>query len=145
MRLSKFAMINQIWNNQKIPLPSNQKFGSFFFLIFLLSAIFFLVVKSYYFSFLLLVLSISILLITLLKPTLLTEANKIWMAIGIILGMIVSPIVLGLIFFGIFTPVAVLLKILKRDELSLKFNKQKSFWKQRSASEGNIFTFEKQF
>ena len=53
------------------------------------------------------------------------------MMLGFILGLIVSPIVLGIIFFGLFTPVAILMSILGRDELRLKPSVQSTHWVER--------------
>ena len=54
--------------------------------------------------------------------------NKLWMQFGLLLGMIVSPIILGLIFFGLFTPIAMLMRISGRDELRLKLTEKASHW-----------------
>ena len=64
---------------------------------------------------------------------------------GILLGKIVSPIVLGLIFFVIFTPVSLFLKIIKRDELQLKKNNNKSYWKIREEKKFDPYSFKNQF
>ena len=50
------------------------------------------------------------------------------MRFGLLLGMIVSPIVLGIIFFGLFTPIAMLMRMSGRDELKLKFIQKASHW-----------------
>jgi hypothetical protein len=53
------------------------------------------------------------------------------MRFGLLLGMIISPIVLGLIFFCLFTPIAILMRISGRDELRLKLNRKVSHWIRR--------------
>ena len=58
----------------------------------------------------------------------LTPLNKIWFKFGILLGKIVSPIVMGLIFFLVVTPIAIFMKILKKDLLNLRYNNDKSYW-----------------
>jgi len=68
------------------------------------------------------------LLVTLLKSDVLLPLNKLWMRLGILLGMIVSPIVLGIIFFGLITPIAMLMRLSGRDELHLKFTQKTSHW-----------------
>ena len=68
------------------------------------------------------------LLITLIKSDALLPLNKLWMRFGLLLGMIVSPIVLGVIFFGLFTPIAMLMRLSGRDELRLKFTQKASHW-----------------
>jgi hypothetical protein len=67
------------------------------------------------------------------------------MSFGLMLGKISSPIVLGFIFFGIFTPVGIFMRILGRDELRLKMKSQKSYWKMREADPFNSDTFKNQF
>jgi hypothetical protein len=54
--------------------------------------------------------------------------NKLWMRFGLLLAMIVSPIVLSTIFFGLFTPIALVMRLSRRDELRLKFYKKQSYW-----------------
>jgi amino acid transporter len=72
------------------------------------------------------------LIITLVRSDALLPLNKLWMRFGLLLGMIVSPIVLGIIFFGLFTPIATLMRLGRRDELRLKFVKKSSHWITRS-------------
>ncbi len=59
----------------------------------------------------------------LLKPL-----NKIWYRIGILLGKLISPIVMFIIFFLIVTPIGFLMRIFGKDILGLKFNKNKTYW-----------------
>ena len=84
------------------------------------------------------------LLVTLIKSDALLPLNKLWMRFGLILGSIVSPIVLGIIFFGLFAPIAILMRLSGRDELRLKFIQKTSHWISRdepikSESFGNQF------
>ena len=73
-------------------------------------------------------------LITAIIPQVLLPLNKLWMRLGLLLGMIVSPIVLGIIFFGLVTPYGVVMRMFGRDELRLKFTKKSSHWISRSES-----------
>ena len=109
-------------------LPSNRKFGFFFTLVFAVTAVYFFysAKETWAYSF---VLAASIfLIITLFKSESLLPLNKLWMRFGLLLGMIVSPIVLGVIFFGLFTPIAMLMRLSGRDELRLKFTQKASHW-----------------
>ena len=72
--------------------------------------------------------ALAFLLVTLIKCDALLPLNKLWMRFGLLLGMIVSPIVLGVIFFGLFTPIAMLMRLSGRDELRLKFTQKTSHW-----------------
>ncbi|MDC0141186.1 SxtJ family membrane protein, partial [Pelagibacteraceae bacterium] len=56
----------------------------------------------------------------------------LWMRFGFLLGIIVNPLILGIIFFGIFTPISFVMKLSGRDELRLKFNKKPSHWISRN-------------
>ena len=75
-----------------------------------------------------LIISFIFLFFGILNSKLLTPLNKIWIKFGLLLGKIVSPIVMGIIFFGVVTPIAILMKILRKDLLNLKFNKNQSYW-----------------
>ena len=115
-------------NISDIQLPSNRKFGFFFTIIFLFTGIYFYLDKNFTITYVLASLSILFLLTTLLKADLLLPLNKLWMRIGLLFGMIISPIVLGLIFFGMFVPINLIMRIFGRDELHLRFKKKHSHW-----------------
>jgi hypothetical protein len=72
-------------------------------------------------------------LLSLTNPKALAPLNKAWFYLGKWMGKIVSPIVLGIIFFGILTPVAILTRLFGRDELRLKQRATKSYWIDRVA------------
>ena len=67
------------------------------------------------------------------------------MKLGLMLGMIVSPIVLGIMYFGLFTPLSFITKIFGRDELNLKDNNQKTYWIATDERSQEAYYFEKQF
>ena len=127
-------------------LPSsNRKFGFFFALVFVLIGGYFLNKTSNSIAYIFFVLSLTLLLITLIKAELLHPLNKLWMRFGFLLGMIINPIVLGIIFFGLFTPISFLMKLFNRDELYLKLSSSASHWKERSADFTQTDTFKNQF
>lgn len=66
--------------------------------------------------------SVSLLMVTLAAPSLLTPLNRLWMRFGLLLHRLFSPILLGLIFFGMFTPLAWLLRMRQQDLLGLRFD-----------------------
>ena len=76
--------------------------------------------------------SLILLGITIIKAEILLPYNKLWMKFGFLLGMIVSPIVLGIIFIGLITPFALAMKIYGRDELCLRLKNNDTYWKNRS-------------
>ena len=112
----------------EIELPSNRKFGFFFTFVFAVAATYFYYLANVPWTYLFLAAALAFLLITLVKSDALLPLNKLWMRFGLLLGMIVSPIVLGVIFFGLFTPIAMLMRFSGRDELRLKFNQKASHW-----------------
>ena len=112
----------------ELELPSNKKFGYFFTLIFLIFGGYFYSYSFTVAAFILIVIATIFFLVTLIKADLLLALNKLWMRFGLLLGVIVGPIVLSLIYFGIFTPIALIMRLSGRDELRLKFKKKTSHW-----------------
>ena len=112
----------------EVELPSNRKFGFFFTFVSALAAIYFYYSANVTWTYVFIAAALAFLLVTLTKSDALLPLNKLWMRFGFLLGMIVSPIVLGFIFFGLFTPIALLMRISGRDELRLKFNEKASHW-----------------
>ena len=112
----------------KIKLPSNKSFGALFSVVFLIVAIYFYFNKNILFFLIFGNLSIILTIITLIKSDILSPFNNLWMRFGLFLGMIINPVVMGFIFFFIFTPVSFLMKLFGRDELSLQFKKKSSYW-----------------
>ena len=128
-----------------VQLPTNRKFGFFFSLVFTLAGGYFLKENSVAVGWMFLVLALIFFLVTVIKADLLLPLNILWMHFGLLLGKIVNPVVLGVIFFGLFTPIALVMRITGRDELGLKVRKSSSFWK--GAEENPVYSiqFEKQF
>ena len=120
-------------NLSKVELPSNRKFGFFFTGVFLVIAVWFWYNDSVTAASTFAGLMSVFLLITLVKVDVLLPLNKLWMSFGLLLGMIVSPIVLGFIFFLIFTPIAFVMRVFRRDELRLRFRNKSSHWIKREA------------
>ena len=85
--------------------------------------------------------SLALLIITLINPNLFTFLNKLWIKFGILLGKIISPIVMGLVFFFVVTPIGALIKILKKDVMGLKRGTS-SYWITR---EDKVQSMKKQF
>lgn len=128
----------------EVKLPSNRKFGFFFSTIFLLASFYSYYIDSEIMVYILGAICGIFLILTITNAKVLLPLNKLWMKFGILLGMIVSPIIMGIIFFGIFTPVAILMRFLGRDELRLRFKKKKTHWINRKTL--NLFDFfKKQF
>lgn len=111
----------------KIKISSNKSFGLVFSLIFLLITLWPILnnAEIRIWSF---VISIIFLILGLLNSKLLSPLNKIWFKFGLFLGKIVSPLVMVMIFFFVVTPIAILMKIFRKDLLNLKYSKKSSYW-----------------
>ena len=112
----------------EIELPSNRKFGLFFTFVFVVVAAYFYYSDNVTWSYVFIAAAMIFLLVTLIKSDALLPLNKLWMRFGLLLGMIISPIVLGIIFFGLFAPIAILMRLSGRDVLRLKFTQKASHW-----------------
>ncbi|WP_435089476.1 SxtJ family membrane protein [Candidatus Pelagibacter bacterium nBUS_30] len=111
----------------EVKIGSNKNFGVVFFIVFLIVGLFPLINDQEMKVWSLLV-SLIFLILGLINSTILTPLNKIWFKFGILLGKIVSPIIMGMIFFLVVTPIGILMKILKKDLLNLKYNNDQSYW-----------------
>ena len=113
-------------------MSTNKSFGIVFFIVFLILAVYPLINgKSINVS--LLVISLIFLVLGLTNSKLLTPLNKIWFKFGILLGKIISPIIMGMIFFLLVTPIGIIMRLLKKDVLNLKLNNNRSYWIEKSA------------
>ena len=111
-----------------IKLSSNRSFGIVFFIVFLLIAIYPLINQGEVRIWSLIISSLFLLL-GLLNSKILTPLNKLWFRFGLFLGKIISPIIMGVIFFLVVTPIGLLMRLFGKDVLNLKLNKKKnSYW-----------------
>jgi hypothetical protein len=111
-----------------IKIGSNKSFGIVFFLVFLLISTYPLINNENvrYWS---LFVSLIFLILGLLNSAILSPANKLWFKFGILLGKIVSPLVMIIIYFFMVTPIGLLMKLFKKDLLNLTFDdKKKTYW-----------------
>ena len=128
-----------------LKLPSNRKFGFFFAFVFFVIFLYYLINSNNIYSAFSISIAIAFLLVTCIKPNLLYPLNKLWMILGLAIGIIVSPLVLGVLFFGIFTPLAALMRVYGRDELRLKKTHNKSHWIYRKGATSHTHSFGQQF
>tara|TARA_B100001778_G_C18060465_1_gene393973 strand:+ start:98 stop:481 length:384 start_codon:yes stop_codon:yes gene_type:complete len=110
-----------------IKISSNKSFGIVFFLVFLLIALY-PMINSGEPRLWSLGISAIFLILGLLNSKILNPLNKIWFKFGILLGKIISPLVMVIIFFIVVTPIGLLMRILKKDLLNLKFQNTDSYW-----------------
>ena len=120
-------------HDSEFKLPSNRSFGYFFTIVFLIASVYSYYVNSIFWLFTLSPVCISLLIITILKAEILLPFNKFWFRFGLILGIVFSPIIIGVIFFGIITPISILMRVFGRDELNIKFLKKSSYWIKRDS------------
>ena len=118
-------------------LPTNRNFGIVFFIVFLIIS-FWPLLKSGDLRYWSLVVSVIFLILALLNSKILTPLNKVWMKFGFILGKIVSPIVMGFIFFFVVTPTGIIMRVLGKDLLNLKKNNQNTYWIKKDNKNNNM-------
>ena len=129
-------------SNSKIKISSNRNFGLVFFLVFLIVALWPLKYEEDI-RFWSLSLSIIFFILGILNSKLLAPLNKLWFKFGIFLGSIVSPVVMGLVYFLVVAPVGIFMRLLGKD--LLKNNKIKhasTYWIERDKQQS---TMKKQF
>ena len=110
-----------------VKLSSNRSFGIVFFVVFLFIALYPLSYSGQIIKWSL-VISLIFLVLGLINSKILTPVNKIWFKFGIFLGNIISPIIMAIVFFLIVTPIGLIMRVLRKDLLNLKFNTKKSYW-----------------
>jgi hypothetical protein len=119
---------------------NNISFGILFFVFFLIIGLYPLISNEPIRIWSIIV-SLVFLTVTIIKPNLFTFLNKLWIKFGILLGKIISPIVMGLVFFFVVTPIGIFVKIWKKDVMGLKRGKS-SYWITR---DDKIQSMKKQF
>ncbi len=120
-----------------IKIGSNRSFGIVFFILFLLIALY-PTINSEGIRMWSVILSLIFLVLGLLDSKILTPLNKIWFKFGILLGRIVSPFIMGIIFFFVVTPIGLLMRILGKDLLNLKYNKNKTYWIEKTGPKSKM-------
>ena len=116
---------------------SNRSFGIVFFIVFLFISLYPLTysgeirVWSAIISFIFLVLG-------LFNSKILTPLNKYWFKFGIFLGKIISPMIMGIIFFLVVTPTGLIMRLLGKDVLNLKYNKKQSYWIEKNGPKSKM-------
>ena len=117
---------------------SNKSFGLLFFIVFLIIGLWPLK-NGESINFYFITASIIFLLLGLINSKLLTPLNKSWIKLGEILGIIIAPIIMALVYFVILTPISIIVRIFGKDLLNLKFLKEKeSYWIKRKKSLGSM-------
>ena len=134
----KLLGILQIMHNKS----SNRSFGILFFIVFLIIGLWPLLNENQ-----IRIWSISVgiifLVLGLLNSNLLSPLNKLWVKFGEILGLIIAPIIMFIVYFIFLTPVSLIVRIFGKDLLDIKFNKKsETYWINRKK---NLGSMKKQF
>ncbi len=111
----------------EIKISSNRSFGTVFFIVFLLIALYPLL-KGNDLRIWSLVISFIFLALGLINSKILTPLNRLWFKFGLLLGRFISPLIMGIIFFVVVTPIGIIMRLLKKDLLNLKYNKKETYW-----------------
>ena len=121
----------------EIKISSNRSFGIVFFVVFLLIAFYpltyggELIIWS-------IIISLIFLILGLLNSKILTPLNKLWFKFGIFLSKIIAPLIMGIIFFLVVTPIGLIMRFLGKDVLNLKYNKKKSYWIEKNGPKSKM-------
>ena len=124
--------------NDKIKKGTNKSFGLVFFTVFLIIGLWPLLNENTprIWS---IIISLAFLILGLLNSKILTPLNTIWFKFGELLGFLVSPVVMALIFFLVVTPTGIMMKLFKKDLLNKRFNKSiKSYWLKKEKAESTM-------
>jgi len=120
-----------------IKISSNRSFGIVFFIVFLLIALYPLTHNEeirVWSS----IISLIFLVLGLLNSKILTPLNKLWFKFGILLSKIISPLIMGIIFFLVVTPIGLLMRMLGKDLLNLKYNNNQSYWVEKNGPKSRM-------
>ena len=125
----------------KLKKSSNRSFGVLFFIVFFLVA-FWPLLNSEPIRLWSLVVSIIFFILGIFNSKFLNPLNKIWIKFGELLGKIIAPIVMAIVFFIVLTPLSLLIRLFGKDLLKLRFSQVNSYWIKR---EKNVGSMKKQF
>ena len=121
---------------------SNKSFGLLFFVVLLIIGLWQLK-NGDSLNFYFIIASVVFLILGLVNSKLLSPLNKSWIKLGEILGIIIAPIVMALVYFVILTPISIIVRVFGKDLLGLKFLKEKdTYWIKRKK---NLGSMKKQF
>ena len=121
----------------EIKISSNRSFGIVFFIVFLLIALYPLL-KGNDLRIWSLIISLIFLVLGLINSKILTPLNRLWFKFGLLLGKFISPIIMGIIFFGVVTPIGIIMRLLNKDLLNLKYNKKETYWINKSGAKSKM-------
>ena len=121
----------------EIKLGSNRSFGIVFFIVFILIA-FYPLINQGEVRIWSIVISLFFFILGIANSKILTPLNRIWFKFGLFLGKIISPIIMGIIFFLVVTPIGLIMRIFGKDVINLKFDSNKSYWIEKNEPKSNM-------
>ena len=123
--------------NNKIKISSNKNFGIVFFVVFFVIS-FYPLLENENIRVWSLLLSLVFLILGLINSKILTPLNKIWFKFGIFLGNFISPIVMGIVFYLVVTPISLIMRAIGKDVLNIKKSKKKSYWIEKNGPKSKM-------
>ena len=124
-------------DHNEVKIGSNRSFGIVFSIAFLLISLYPLI-NGENLRLWSLIISIVFFVLGIINSNLLKPLNKLWFKFGLLLGEIISPFIMGMIFFVVVTPIAILMRLLRKDLLNLKFNRNNTYWIQKSGPKSKM-------
>ena len=120
-----------------IKISSNRSFGVVFFVVFLLIALY-PVINNEEIRAWSLIVSLIFLVLGLLNSKILNPLNQIWFKFGVLLGRIISPFIMAIIFFFVVTPIGLIMRTLGKDILNLRYNTKKTYWIEKTGPKSKM-------
>ena len=116
---------------------SNRTFGILFFIVFFVFGVW-PIINNENLRWWSIVISIIFLFLGSLNSNILTPFNKAWIKLGEVLGRVIAPVVMAIIYFVVITPIAIILKLMKKDLLKIKFSHVNTYWIKRDKKFGSM-------
>ena len=120
-----------------VKISSNRSFGVVFFIVFLLIALY-PVINNEEIRAWSLIVSLIFLVLGLLNSKILNPLNQIWFKFGVLLGRIISPLIMAIIFFFVVTPIGLIMRTLRKDILNLRYNTKKTYWIEKTGPKSKM-------
>ena len=120
-----------------IKTSSNRSFGIVFFVVFLIISLY-PIINNESIRIWSLIISLIFLILGIINSSLLSPLNKLWFKFGIFLGKIISPVIMGIIFFLVVTPIGLIMRLIGKDVLNLKYNNSKSYWIEKTGPKSKM-------
>lgn len=136
--LGRSTIMSEFDQNIEIEIGSERNFGLIFALVFTIIGIYPLLAGGAMRTWALIAATVFLIL-SLLAPRLLEVPNRLWHKFGLLLGAIVAPIAMGLVYYSTVVPLGLLLRFLGRDLLRQKLDSDdQTYWIEREEPAGSM-------